>query len=145
MNENQFEFRTQKITVDSAMAIKTFVQESLEAGEVTALIGLEVQGAFVAAWWPGILKELKESKCPQNLYNLTKNYFTQRSAALTMNSLRIRKLVNRGSPQASCVAPGLWNLQFNSLLKIKILARSKVVAYADELLIAVRGDSIRAV
>jgi hypothetical protein len=32
MNENQFGFRPQKITVDAAMAIKAFVQESLDAG-----------------------------------------------------------------------------------------------------------------
>jgi hypothetical protein len=39
MNENQFGFRPQKSTVDTAMAIKAFVQESLDAGEVIALIG----------------------------------------------------------------------------------------------------------
>ena len=86
----------------------------------------------------GILWELKESKCPKNIYSLTKSYFTQRAAALTMNSLRIEKPVSRGSP-------GLWNLQFNPLLQLKFMARTKVVAYADDLLIAVRGDSIRAV
>jgi len=48
MNENQFGFRPQKSTVDAAMAIKPFVQESLDAGEVTALISLDVQGAFDA-------------------------------------------------------------------------------------------------
>jgi hypothetical protein len=35
------------------MAIKAFVQESLDAGEVIALICLDVQGTFDAAWWPG--------------------------------------------------------------------------------------------
>ena len=33
MNDNQFGFRPQKSTVDAAMAIKAFVQESLVAGE----------------------------------------------------------------------------------------------------------------
>ena len=80
MNENQFGFRPQKSTVEAAMAIKIFVHESLEAGEVMALIRLDVQMAFDTAWWPGILKELKESKCPKNLYNLTQSYFTQRTA-----------------------------------------------------------------
>ena len=40
---------TAKSTVDAAMAIKKFVQESLDAGEATALISLEVQGSFDAA------------------------------------------------------------------------------------------------
>jgi len=37
--------------VDAALTIKTFVQESLDAGDVIALISLDVQGAFDAAWW----------------------------------------------------------------------------------------------
>jgi len=54
MNENQFGFRPQKSTVDAALSIKYFVQKSLEAGDVVALLSLDVQGAFDAAWWPGI-------------------------------------------------------------------------------------------
>jgi hypothetical protein len=55
MNENQFGFRPQKSTVDAALAIKDFVQKSLEAGDVVALASLDIQGVFDAAWWPGIL------------------------------------------------------------------------------------------
>jgi hypothetical protein len=52
--------------VDAALTIKTFVQESLDAGDVIALISLDVQGAFDAALWLGVLREMKESKCPKN-------------------------------------------------------------------------------
>jgi len=145
MNENQFGFRPQKSTVDAAMAIKAFVQETLDAGEIIALISLDVQGAFDAVWWPGVLRELRETKCPKNLYRLTMSYFTQRTAVLSTNSLRTEKAISRGCPQGSCCGPGFWNLQFNSLLQLKFTARTKVMAYADDLLIATRGDSIRAV
>ena len=127
------------------MVIKNFVQESLDAGEVIALVSFEVQGAFDAAWWPGILRELKEYKSPKNLYKLTMNYFIQRTAAVATNSLKAEKTVTRGCPQGSCSGAGLWNLQFNSLLTKKNLARTKVVAYADDLLIATRGKSVREV
>jgi hypothetical protein len=43
MTENQFEFRPQKSTIDASMAIKDFVQEGLTAGEVIALVSLDVQ------------------------------------------------------------------------------------------------------
>jgi len=52
-------------------------------------MSLDVQGEFDEAWWPGVFREMKESKCPKNLYNLTRSYFTQGTAAMTMNSLRI--------------------------------------------------------
>jgi hypothetical protein len=145
MNDSQFGFRPQKSTVDAARAIKVFVQESLDAGEVIALVSLDGQGAFDAAWWPGVLRELKECKCPKNLYELTKSYFTQHIAVLSTNNLRTEKALSRGCPQGSYCGPGFWNLQFNSLLELKFMTRTKVVAYADGLLIATRGDSIRAV
>ena len=49
MNEKQFGFRPQKSKIDAALTIKTFVQESLDAGDVIAPISLDVQGAFDAA------------------------------------------------------------------------------------------------
>jgi hypothetical protein len=132
-------------TIDAAMAIKTFFQEGLAAGEVIALVSLYVQGAFDAAWWPGILKELRACGCPKNLYELTKSYFTQRTATLSANSLRLEREISRGCPQGSCCGLGFWNLQYNSLLNLKFMARTKVVAFADDLIMATRGESVRSV
>ena len=125
------------------MAIKTFVQEGLEAGEGIAMISLDVQGAFDAEWWLGILRELKEYKCLKNFYKLIMSYFTQRTASVTINSLKANKTVTRVCNQGSCCGPGFWKLQINSLLRTTFLARTTVVAYADDLLIATRGKSGR--
>jgi hypothetical protein len=126
------------------MVVKEFVQDSLAEGDVIALVSLDVQGTFDAAWWPAILKEMRDCGSPKTLYKLTKSYFTQRTISAT-NSIRIEKELSRGLPQGSCSAPGYWNLQYNSLLKIKYMDRTKVVAYADNLILATRGDLVRAV
>ena len=80
-----------KSTIDAAMAIKNFVEQGLARGEVIAIVSLDVEGAFDAAWWPGILKELRECKCPKNIYELAKSYFSKRTAVMAMNTLRIEK------------------------------------------------------
>ena len=139
VNENQFGFRPQKSTIDAAMAIKIFVEQGLACGEIKALVSLDVQDTFDAALWPVILKELRECKCPKNIYELTKSYFTQRSAVIAMNSLRLEKEISRGCPQGSCSGPGFWNLQYNSLLQLKFMERTKVVAFADDLIMATKG------
>ena len=126
------------------MAIKAFFQKSLDAGDVIPLVSLDVQGAFDSALWPGFLRELTECRCAKNLYELTKSYFKKRSAALATNSLRTEKTLSRGCPQGSCCGPGSWNLQFNSLLELQFMARTKVVAFADDLIMATREDSVRA-
>jgi hypothetical protein len=127
------------------MVVKEFVQDSLAAGDVIALVSLDVQGAFDDAWWPAILKEMRDCGSSNNLYKLMKSYFTKRTAILATNSIRMEKELNRGCPQGSCSTPGYWNLQYNSLLKIKYMDRRKVVAYADDLIMVTRGESIRAV
>jgi len=60
MNENQFGFRPQKSTIDAAMVVIEFVQDSLAAGDVIALVSLDIQGASDVAWWPEILKEMRD-------------------------------------------------------------------------------------
>jgi len=96
MNENQFGFRPQKSTIDAAMVDKEFVQHSLAAGDVIALVSLDVQGAFDAAWCPAILKKMRDCGNPKNVYKLTKKYFTELTAILATNSIRMAKELSTG-------------------------------------------------
>jgi hypothetical protein len=82
---------------------------------------------------------------PQNLYNLTKGYFSQRIAKLSTNIIRLEREVSNGCPQVTCCELGFWNIQFNSLLKLEFKARTKAVAFADDLMLALRGNSVSAV
>jgi hypothetical protein len=65
------------------MTVKEFVEEGLRQGLITILVRLDVKGTFDAAWWPSMLKTLKDFNCPRNLYYLTKSYLSQRTAAMT--------------------------------------------------------------
>jgi hypothetical protein len=44
-----------------------------------------------------------------------------------------------------CCGPGYWNIQYNTLLNLAYKDKTKVVAFADDLILAIRADSIRAV
>jgi hypothetical protein len=68
MNENQYDFRPHTSSIDATMTTKNFVEQGLANGEVMAVVSLDVQGAFDAAWWPGILKELRKCKLAKNIY-----------------------------------------------------------------------------
>jgi hypothetical protein len=87
LNDNLFGFIPQKSTTDAAMAVNQFIEPELERGRVAIMVSLDVKGAFDAAWWPGILKGLREAKCPRNLYQLTQDYFGERRATLSINPL----------------------------------------------------------
>ena len=142
LKKNQYGFIPQTSTIDAIMAVKTFVQEGFSRGEITVTVSLDVEGAFNSAWWPSVLKNLQESGCPRNLFNLTKNYFSQRKATLATNNITIERAVSRGAPQGACLGPGIWNIFYNSLLNLTFTSGTKIVAFADDLLLLARGKSV---
>jgi hypothetical protein len=107
---NQYGFIPQTNTTDAVMALKEFVQERYSKVEITVIVSLDVEGAFTSAWVPSVLKSLQQSSCPRNLYNLTKNYFSKRSATMETNYFKLERAVSRGCPQGSCLGPGMWNI-----------------------------------
>ena len=64
LNHNQYVFTPQTSTIDVIMAVTEFIEEGLRTGEVTVTESLDVEGAFNSAWWPSVLKNLKDSGAP---------------------------------------------------------------------------------
>jgi hypothetical protein len=124
------------------MAVNNIVDEGLKAGEVIILVSLDIKTAFDAAWWPNILKSLQDSGCPKNLFYLVKSYLNERSAILSTNSIKKERPISRGCPQGSCCGPGLWNIQYNSLLKLNFVKQTKAIAFADDLILVTRGKTV---
>ena len=139
---SQYGFTPQKSTTDAVMEAKKYIEHELATRKIVIMTSLDVTGAFDAAWWPSILKGLKDSGCPRNLYYLSQGYFRQRTAVMLTNTVRIDKTVTKGCPQGSCCGPGFWNLLYNSLLQLELTSHSKTIAFADDLLILTKGDSI---
>ena len=48
-------------TVDAAMAVKE-IEGNLKEKDCTSVVNMDVRGAFDAAWWPSILRNVKELK-----------------------------------------------------------------------------------
>ena len=81
LNSNQYGFIPRRRTVDAAMAVKEIIEGNLKE-DCTSVVSLDVRGAFGAAWWTRILRNLKELKCPKNIFNLSRSYFSNRTASL---------------------------------------------------------------
>ena len=142
LTDKQFGFTPQKSTTDAAMEAKQFIEPVLEKRGLVIMTSLDVKGAFDAAWWPGILQGLKDLRCPRNLYNLSKGYFSDRTAVMNSNSITIGRRVTKGCPQGSCCGPGYWNILYNSMLSLELTSHSKAIAFADDLIILTRGETV---
>jgi hypothetical protein len=138
-NDNQHEFTPQREIVDKTMEVKNLIEESLRLKQCAVIASFDIKGAFYAACWPSILKQLRELKCPKNLYNLSASHFSNKKATLSINNYKTEKEVQKGCPQGSYCGPGYWDIMYNSLLNLKFNSRTKVLAFADDLIVLTRG------
>jgi hypothetical protein len=102
------------------MEAKTFIEPVLENRGLVIMTSLDVQKALDSAWWPGILQGLRDFNCPSNLYKLSKDYFSNRTAVKTTNNSSIERRITKGCPQGSCCGLGFWNILYNSLLTLEL-------------------------
>ena len=98
LKDNQCGFTPHKCTTDAAMEAKKFIEPELEKRKVIIMVSLDVEKAFDASRWPSILKGLKDSGCPRNLYHLSKVYFRDRYTVMSSN-ISIEKRITKGCPQ----------------------------------------------
>lgn len=139
LSDRQFGFSEGKGTVDALMTMKRDVEEAAE--KYVLAVSLDISGAFDSAWWPEILKVLKEWNCPRNVHNWIRDYFRGRDVVLKVGNGEQSKRMTRGCPQGSVVGPLLWNVMFDSLLKLELGEGVTITAYADDALLLVRGGS----
>jgi hypothetical protein len=69
------------------------------------------------------------------------SYFNERTAYITLNNGIEQRKISRGRPQGSASGPGFWNLQYNSLFNLEYTKNTEVIAYADDLMILVKGTT----
>jgi hypothetical protein len=130
ITNNQFGFHPQKSTTDVALAVKEYVQYHIQQRNYVVMVSLDVMGEFDATWI-----------CPSNLYNLARSYFCDRVAIWHANTYRIKRKVSRGCPQGSCSGPGFWNVMYDALLNLEYSKHSKIIAFADDLVILTYGNT----
>jgi len=106
------------------------------------MVSLDVSGAFDSAWWPAVLEGLRDAKCHRNLYNLTLVYLNERNAFIKINNFNMEKRITKGCPKGSCCGPGLWNIQYNPILNLRYTKHTKIIAFADDLVLMVEAESI---
>jgi len=61
LNKNQYVFIQQTNTTGVIVALKYYVQEVFSKSEITAIVRLDLPGAFISIWAPSVLKNYKKA------------------------------------------------------------------------------------
>jgi len=58
------------------------------------------------------------------------------------NNVNVKRRITKGCPQGTCCDPEFWIVLYNSLLNLDLTSHSKAIAFAEDLMILTRGDSV---
>jgi len=100
---------------------------------------LDIEGAFNNVTLTAITGALTELGIERPVVGLIHTMLTSRVVYSTMGSAHSTRNVIRGTPQGAVLSPLLWVLVVNKPLSLLEEAGTKVVAYADDVVILLQG------
>lgn len=144
-SERQFGFRKKKSTDDAFLYLRRGVERATT--KYVMAVFVDIEGAFDNLWWQAILARIRRSECSGILYQIIRNYFKDRCTVVKSRTETLERSMERGCPQGSILGPMAWNWCMDELLKEFEEnfdeAIVKVIAYADDLAILIKGNSRR--
>lgn len=132
----QFGFTAGRGTEDALLEAKAATDACTETYQLGIFV--DFRGAFDNLRWDKVMQRLSTVVADKRLWQ---SYFSHRTVYVRNGATSIQQEVQRGCPQGSICGPAVWNLCMQTLLVRLEAAGSKVIAYADDLLILVPGNS----
>ncbi|KMQ92618.1 reverse transcriptase [Lasius niger] len=143
LSANQFGFRKQRSTCDALARVKAITSDSVSEGGIAIAVAIDIENAFNSLPWHSIRTALAEKKFPDYLRRIVDSYLSERSIEFrnTQGEL-VRRSVEAGVPQGSVLGPLLWNIAYDSTLRVTKEPGSHIVCYADDTLIIATAEDI---
>lgn len=133
LSENQFGFRRRRSTMDALFRVRDITSAAVEAGGIVIAVGLDIRNAFNSISWGVILSVLVEKKFPPYLIRIIGAYLSHRSVSYVDNRNMARsRPITAGVPQGSVLGSLLWNIAFESVLRLRAENGCHTVCYADD-------------
>jgi hypothetical protein len=106
---------------------------------------VDIEEAFNNLWWPTILSRLVEANCSSTIIKVMRSYFRKRRILIKSKFKTASKIMQKGCPQGSIIGstPYVELLHGHSLVLENEISKdeARTVAFADDLVIVMKGDS----
>lgn len=142
LTKNQFGFRRKRGTDAALHKLTRRIEDSLQNGQYSLGIFLDIEGAFDAIKFDSIRKGLQEAKVPSTIIQWIYTMLTEREIVLELHGVKIKRKIWKGCPQGGILSPLLWNITLNSLLLDSRLDKDFLQAFADDLCILIQGTDL---
>jgi hypothetical protein len=138
--ETNMDSSPKKITVDAALAVKSFIRDHLLQKNCVAMVGLDVKGAFDTACghaYLAIYGTYDSQKSVRPVSRLLQRYDSFSTSKHPFNKENCDKWLS----SEFVLWPGYWNIMYNALLNLNFSSHTKVIAFADDLAVLTKGKT----
>lgn len=130
-------FRAKLCTQDAMLLLKHEVMDG-KTKDNTAVLGLDLQGAFDNVHHSAILKQVSHLNMGRRSFTYIKDFLTGRTAHVVAGDLQLppKQLGSTGTPQGSVISPLLFNLVMIGVAnRLNTIQNVKYTIYADDITI----------
>jgi hypothetical protein len=146
MSDRQYGFRVGRSCMDALGTLRGFHEEAAGRGQAVVAVSLDIANAFGSLPYSVIAEALRYHGVPLYLRRIVEHYLTERVVLYEDREGRRRERpMACGVPQGSVLGPLLWNLGYDWAIRGALLPRTAVICYADDTMVAVRGEMMREV
>jgi ribonuclease HI len=125
---------------DSALhSLVSRLEQNIENNDITLLIGIDIEGAFDNTRYEVISQALRRKNVDEWTIEWIEAMLANREIKPSMEGSVKRYKPTRGCPQGGCLSPLLWNIAIDTLIVRLKAVGVRVVGYADDLEIEIRG------
>jgi len=141
LSDLQYGFRAGRSTIGAIGKVKEIVTTETERERVIIAISLDVKNAFNTIPWGTIRSAMNSLEFPIYLRGIVSAYLTDRRLVFVdCDGVVNRRSVSCGVPQGLALGPVLWNIAYNSVLRLTLRGSAWVVGYADDTVILASGE-----
>lgn len=142
LSKNQFGFKQNSSTLDAVLKVIRFIEEENNSGNCVIAVSLDIRNAFNSIPWRHIRKALLRKRFPRHIRRILYNYLSDRKIEYINKKGEIKACdVTAGVPQGSVLGPLLWNLAYDTVLRVEKETGCDIICYADDTLILASAES----
>lgn len=140
LSDEQHGFTPFKSTLSAINSLFDWVDSRTE--KLVIGVFLDISGAFDNLKWETLFEDLTSLGAGAHSIQMIKSYLENRSAHLTIENSTASCVLSKGCPQGSQLGPVLWNVSMDKALQLHTNHKVKMIAYADDLVIAVAATRL---
>ena len=138
---HQAGFRKNHSTLDVLLQLENNLKRSIEAGNTTIVIYIDLKGAFDKVWHKGLIYKMAKLKLPPKLFTWISNFLSGRTFQVRMGAELSETIRSRaGVPQGSVLSPTLFNIMLADMPQADNI---DIYSYADDITISCTKSNIK--